>query len=81
MSKGHHEFFRLLMSAVTDQKVADPGPWDKPDDNSFDPDQFVGNPQGQMNSAGFGRKMENYPSYFSNYAAVPGVFAKNMSTK
>jgi len=34
-----------------------------------------------MNSAGFGRKMENYPSYFSNYAAVPGVFAKNMSTK
>jgi len=81
MSKGHHEFFRLLMSAVTDQKVADPGPWDKPDDNSFDPDQFIGNPQGQMNSAGIGRKMENYPAYFSNYAAVPGIFAKNMSTK
>ncbi|HLJ07825.1 MAG TPA: hypothetical protein VKX24_04760, partial [Acidimicrobiia bacterium] len=76
-----HEFFRLLMSAVTDQKVADPGPWDKPDDNSFDPDQFIGNPQGQMNSAGFGKKMENYPAYFSNYAAVPGIFAKNMSTK
>jgi CubicO group peptidase (beta-lactamase class C family) len=81
VSKGHHEFFRILMSAVADQKVLDPGPWDTPDDNNFDPDVFFGNPEGQMKSSGTGQKMDNYPAYFSDYAAVPGVYAKNMTTK
>ncbi|HZQ79913.1 MAG TPA: serine hydrolase domain-containing protein [Acidimicrobiia bacterium] len=81
VSKGHHEFFRLLMSAVTDQKIADPGPWDTPDDNNFDPSLFVGDPDRQMQEAGMGQKMDNYPPYFADYAKVPGVYLKNMTTK
>jgi CubicO group peptidase (beta-lactamase class C family) len=81
LNKGYHDFFRILMSAVSDQKVPDPGEWDEPDDNEFDPDGFFGNPEGQMKSSGFGQKMENYPPYFADYAALPEIYARNMSTK
>jgi hypothetical protein len=81
VSKGHHEFFRILMSAVADQKVLDPGPWDTPDDNNFDPDLFVGDPEGQWKAAGMTNKPDNFPEYFANYANVPGVYIKNMTTK
>jgi CubicO group peptidase (beta-lactamase class C family) len=81
VTKGHHEFFRILMSAVADQKVPDPGPWDKPADNNFDPDLFIGNPEGQMNSSGFGEKPESYAPYFADYASLPAIWAQNMSTK
>lgn len=81
VSKGHHEFFRILMSAVKDQKVPDPGPWDTPDDNNFDPDGFLGNPEGQMKSSGFGERPESYGPYLADYAMIPSIWAKNMSTK
>lgn len=41
---GEHELFRLLMSAVTDVRVPDPGPFDDPSDTSFDPSRFVRDP-------------------------------------
>lgn len=41
--EGYHEFFRILMRAVADQQVKDPGPWthgrNGPD--AFDAEQFV----------------------------------------
>ena len=38
---GYHEFFRILMRAVRDQSIVDPGPWTDPPDNTFDPDLWV----------------------------------------
>ncbi|MND08102.1 hypothetical protein D3C83_305010 [compost metagenome] len=61
--------------------MPDPGPWDTPDDNNFDPDGFFGNPEGQMHSSGFGDHPESYGPYFADYANIPSVWAKNMSTK
>ena len=71
MTKGYHEFWRILMSAVKDQAVPDPGPWEGPVDDEFNPDLFFGNPEGQMDSSGFGQS-SNEAEYFSDYAAVPG---------
>jgi len=81
LNKGYHEFWRILMSAVADQQVPDPGPWDEPDDNEFDPDAFFGDPQGAVASNRTGEEIDNYPEYFADYGRVPGVYAKNMTTK
>jgi len=81
LNKPYHEFFRILMSSVTDQHVDDPGPWDQPDDNAFDPDLFIGNPHASMNSNRTGEQMDDYPGYFADYAKLPGIYVKNMTTK
>jgi CubicO group peptidase (beta-lactamase class C family) len=81
LNKPYHEFFRILMSAVTDQHIADPGPWDQPDDNAFNPDLFVGNPDASMRANRTGEMMDNYPGYFADYARLPGIYMKNMTTK
>ena len=69
------------MSSVVDQHVADPGAWDQPDDNGFNPDLFVGDLDASMKANRTGEQMDNYPGYFSDYAKLPGVYMKNMTTK
>lgn len=39
--EGYHEFFRILMRAVKDQKVRDPGPWKEPAEQDVDGEQFA----------------------------------------
>jgi CubicO group peptidase (beta-lactamase class C family) len=45
--EAYHEFFRLLMAAVTDRVVPDPGPWSEKfadHDGGVDPDMFLHQP-------------------------------------
>ena len=81
LNKPYHELFRILMSGVTDQQIADPGPWDQPNDNGFNPNLFFGDPDASMKSNRTGEQMDNYPGYFADYAKLPGVYMKNMTTK
>ena len=81
LNKPYHELFRILMSAVTDQHIADPGPWDQPNDNGFNPDLFFGNPNASMRANRTGEMTDNYPGYFADYARLPGIYMKNMTTK
>jgi CubicO group peptidase (beta-lactamase class C family) len=79
--EGFHEFFRLLMRAVKDQAVADPGPWrEKPktDGNSSylsEPDQTVASRSGARNTdtAGQRRFVEDYVRVATNPEAGPFV--------
>ena len=79
LNKGYHDYFRILMSAVKDQKVPDPGEWDQPDDNNFDSETFVGDPSGTMAASHTGQG--NDSAYYSDYAQVPGLYAKALTTK
>jgi hypothetical protein len=49
--EGYHEFFRLLMRAVADQKVRDPGPWKGGHNGpeAYDNEQFVEPDQNMAN--------------------------------
>jgi hypothetical protein len=74
---GYHEFFRMLMRAVTDQRISDPGPWTDPPDWSFDPkphtevDTIVkGSGSGDTSFNGFGSWAQKYPA----------VIAKSLAT-
>jgi CubicO group peptidase (beta-lactamase class C family) len=78
LNKGYHDYFRILMSSVKDQKVPDPGEWDQPDDNNFDPDLFIGDPNGAVKENDFGNT--TYTSY-SDYSALPTAYAKALNTK
>lgn len=51
---GEHELFRLLMAAVTDVRVHDPGPFDDPADLSGDPQRFVRDPAVVAGGLGLG---------------------------
>ena len=64
-----------------DQQIADPGPWDQPNDNGFNPDLFFGNPNASMRANRTGEMTDNYPGYFADYARLPGIYMKNMTTK
>jgi hypothetical protein len=78
LNKGYHEFFRILMASVADQKVGDPGPWDVPDDNNFDPDLFIGDPNGAVTENAIGNTtVSSWPEYVN----VPSVYAKALATK
>ena len=49
---------------------------------TFDPvDLFFGNPNASMHSNRAGEMMDDYPGYFADYARLPGIYMKNMSTK
>jgi CubicO group peptidase (beta-lactamase class C family) len=78
MNKGYHDFFRIVMSSVQDQKVPDPGEWDQPADNNFDRELFVGDPDGAVAENDFGNTSFSNGSDFSQ---VPGVWAKALTTK
>jgi CubicO group peptidase (beta-lactamase class C family) len=75
---GYHEFFRILMRAVTDQKIGDPGPWDQPPDNEFDPDPWLGHSDQQLHKAD---PTNTDYSGWSWFAGVPAAYAKALSTK
>jgi hypothetical protein len=66
------------MAAVTDQKVGDPGPWDQPDDNAFDPDLFIGDPQGTVAENHTENTTDNSSA---DYVNVPAAYAKAFATK
>jgi hypothetical protein len=80
-NEGFHEFFRLLMRAVKDQTVRDPGPWrEKPDtdgDSTYfsEPDQTVASRSSASNSdtAGMQRAGEDYARVATNPEAGPFV--------
>lgn len=82
-SRGGVELARTLghTAVPSRHQVPDPGPWDQPADNGFDPDLFIGDPDGSMKANRTGEQMDNYPGYFSDYAKLPGVYMKNMTTK
>jgi CubicO group peptidase (beta-lactamase class C family) len=74
---GFHEFFRMLMRAVTDQHVPDPGPWTDPPDNSFNPDPWT-DPVTTVNGMEPG---DTTMSGFCSWCAgSPGVYAKALTT-
>jgi CubicO group peptidase (beta-lactamase class C family) len=80
-NEGFHEFFRLLMRAVQDQTVEDPGPWRvEPDsDNSStylsEPDQTIDSRSSASNTdtEGVQQAGEDYVRVATNPAAGPFV--------
>jgi CubicO group peptidase (beta-lactamase class C family) len=78
LNKGYHDYFRILMSSVKDQKVLDPGEWDQPDDNNFDPNLFIGDPSGTVAENHFENTTDNSSA---DYVNDPAVYAKAESTK
>jgi CubicO group peptidase (beta-lactamase class C family) len=80
-NEGFHEFFRLLMKAVTDQAVRDPGPWRVAPDNHGDstylsePDQTVASRSSASNTdtTGMQRAGEDYARVATNPDAGPFV--------
>jgi hypothetical protein len=80
-NEGFHEFFRLLMRAVKDQAVRDPGPWrEKPDTDGSssylaEPDQTVASRSGAENTdtTGMQQAGEDYVRVATNPAAGPFV--------
>jgi CubicO group peptidase (beta-lactamase class C family) len=80
-NEGVHEFFRLLMRAVQDQAVRDPGPWrEKPDTDGSssylaEPDQTVASRSGAQNTdtTGMQRAGEDYVRVATNPEAGPFV--------
>ena len=52
--EGYHELFRLLMAAVTDRQMPDPGPWNQPLDHGFDSTLYLSNPLFALGAAGVG---------------------------
>ena len=80
-NEGFHEFFRLLMKAVTDQAVRDPGPWSVPPDTAGDstylsePDQTIDSRSSASNtdSEGIQQAGEDYVRVATNPAAGPFV--------
>lgn len=51
---GEHDLFRLLMSAVTDVAVPDPGEFDDPSDLDGNPSRFLRDPVGVAGGTGLG---------------------------
>lgn len=51
---GEHELFRLLMAAVTDVQMPDPGPFDDPSDLNGDPGRFLRDPAPVAGGLGVG---------------------------
>jgi hypothetical protein len=78
LNKGYHDFFRILMASVKDQKVGDPGEWDQPDDNGFDPSLFIGDPSGTVGENDFGKSNVDNDT---DPLKAPGVWAKALTTK
>jgi hypothetical protein len=74
---GYHEFFRMLMRAVTDQHVTDPGPWTDPPDSSFNPDPWT-DPVTTIN--GMSPEDTTMTGFCSWCAGSPGVYAKALTT-
>jgi hypothetical protein len=80
-NEGFHEFFRLLMRAVTDQIVKDPGPWRVPPDTDgrstylSEPDQTVDSRASATNTdtGGIRQAGEDYVRVATNPAAGPFV--------
>jgi CubicO group peptidase (beta-lactamase class C family) len=70
VNAGYHEFFRILMAAVADQKIGDPGPWDQKDDNAFDPDLVIGAPDKTIAENEFGNTNYNGWAEYQKVAAV-----------
>ena len=80
-NEGFHEFFRLLMRAVQDQAVRDPGPWrEKPDTDGSssylsEPDQTVASRSEAHNTdtVGMQRAGEDYVRVATNPEAGPFI--------
>lgn len=73
--EGYHEFFRILMRAVTDQKVKDPGPWTGGGNGmeGFDHEQFI---EPEHNTA-FGPAPETRGLTFAGQDVLNTVTAPN----
>ena len=78
LNKGYHDFFRILMSSVKDQKVPDPGEWDQPNDNNFDQSLFIGDPSGTVMENDFGK---TNAANDEDSMKAPGVWTKALTTK
>ena len=76
--EGYHDFFRILMRAVKDQAIPDPGPWDQPEDNTFDSSMFIGH--GQLTLDETDPTNTEYGGW-SWFAGVPSAYAKAFATK
>ena len=73
--EGYHEFFRILMRAVKDQTVKDPGPWSGGGNGmeGFDHEQFI---EPEHNTA-FGPAPESKGLVFAGQDVLNTVTAPN----
>lgn len=66
------------MRAVADQKIGDPGPWDQPEDNTFDSSMFVGNLDTTVDETD---PTNTEYGGWSWFGGVPSAYAKAFATK
>ena len=78
LRRGYHELFRILMRAVTDQSIEDPGPWTDQPDDSFDPGLWVDPELVAENPRATDPQTAGFCSWC---ATMPGVYARSLTSR